>query len=312
MAAEKRIACVGECMIEVALDREDPARAKIGYGGDTLNTAVYLSRCLGSAGPRCSYVTWLGDDGFADAMIRSWAEEGLDVDLIHRASGRMTGLYTISVDDSGERRFDYWRSAAPARDMFSGADGEGFATALKDFDVLYFSGVTLAILRPDGRDRLLAVASRIREAGGEVVFDTNFRPSLWDTGRPADTMREALALATMALPSEEDLRNIFGDASDDWSSFMDEVSGGEVVLRKSATRLAVRSDGKWTPFELNRSETVVDTTAAGDSFNAAYLATRLLGGSVSDAVANAHSLANRVIAHPGAIISAGLMPHFSR
>jgi 2-dehydro-3-deoxygluconokinase len=47
---------------------------------------------------------------------------------------------------------------------------------------------------------------------------------------------------------------------------------------------------------------VVDTTAAGDSFNGAYLAALLAGGSEADCLAGGHAMAAKVIGHPGAII----------
>ncbi|MEM6492295.1 MAG: PfkB family carbohydrate kinase, partial [Pseudomonadota bacterium] len=168
--------------------------------------------------------------------------------------------------------------------------------------------ITLAILQPDGRDRLLDTAEAVRARGGEIVFDTNYRPALWRPPEAAGAMRRAMNAATLALPSIADLSMVFEHAGEDWSAFFDDDQSKEIVLRHSATRLQVRSHGSWRDFHLKPATAVVDTTAAGDSFNAGYLAARLMGRSIDDAVSEAHALAAAVIAHPGAVIPRDQMP----
>ena len=53
---------------------------------------------------------------------------------------------------------------------------------------------------------------------------------------------------------------------------------------------------------------VVDTTAAGDSFAAAYLANRLAGAGPAAAARAGHALAGVVVGHPGALIPRSAMP----
>ena len=69
------------------------------WGGDTLNTALYLAR-LGAA---VDNVTALGDDGWSSEMLAEWQSEGIGTGLVHRLPGRLPGLYIIQTDSRGER-----------------------------------------------------------------------------------------------------------------------------------------------------------------------------------------------------------------
>ena len=126
-----RVACIGECMIE--LREMADGRLSRGYGGDTLNTAVYLARL----GVPVDYVTALGDDRWSDEMIAGWREEGVGTSLVARLPSRLPGLYVIQTDNKGERRFSYWRDRAPARDVCAPSRSEALNRALRSYDVLY-------------------------------------------------------------------------------------------------------------------------------------------------------------------------------
>jgi 2-dehydro-3-deoxygluconokinase len=134
-----RIALIGECMIE--LQQRADGSLQQSFGGDTLNTAVYLSRAMGDKA-QVDYVTALGDDSFSDAMCQIWASEGIGLEGFNACPGRLPGLYCIQTDASGERRFLYWRNEAAVRDCFTTPAAEPILAALPDYDVLYFSGIT--------------------------------------------------------------------------------------------------------------------------------------------------------------------------
>ena len=150
-----RIALIGECMIE--LQHRADGSLHQSFGGDTLNAAVYLRRELGDSGA-VDYVTALGDDSFSDAMCTQWAEEGLGLAQVQRLPGRLPGLYCIQTDANGERKFLYWRNEAAVRDCFTTQAAEPILAALPGYDVVYFSGITLAVLGEVGRARLLGIA----------------------------------------------------------------------------------------------------------------------------------------------------------
>ena len=288
-------------MVELR-ERPDGALAR-SHGGDTLNTAVYLAR-LGVA---VDYVTALGDDGWSDDMLAHWQAEGIGTGRVRCLPGRLPGLYIIQTDALGERRFLYWRDSAAARALFDGAEGKAVAAALAEYDLLYLSGITLSIFHEDART-LLSEALRAQQArGGRVVFDTNFRPRGWpDRMRAQALYRDAFALADIVFASEEDLLPLFGDTGE--AELLASRRGRETVLKLARPCVRVMLKGLDTMVEAPPVAGVVDTTAAGDSFSAAYLAARLGGGSPVQAAEAGHRLAGVVVRHPGAIIPRDAMP----
>jgi len=205
-----RIALIGECMIE--LQQRADGSLQQSFGGDTLNTAVYLSRALGDRAS-VDYVTALGDDSFSDAMCQSWAEENIGLERVQRLPGRLPGLYCIQTDAAGERRFLYWRNEAAVRDCFTTPAATPILAALPDYDVLYFSGITLAVLGEQGRGKLVETLIEARRRGAQVVFDNNYRPRLWasvDAARAA--YRSVLPYVELALLTVDDEQALFGHA----------------------------------------------------------------------------------------------------
>ncbi|MCV2225297.1 sugar kinase [Pseudomonas mercuritolerans] len=297
-----RIALIGECMIE--LQQRADGSLQQSFGGDTLNTAVYLSRALDDKA-QVDYVTALGDDSFSDAMCHIWRSEGIGLDLVQRLPGRLPGLYCIQTDANGERRFLYWRNEAAVRDCFTTPAAEPILAALPDYDVLYFSGITLAVLGMQGRARLIKTLSEARQRDARIVFDNNYRPRLWasvDEARAA--YRSVLPYVDLALLTVDDEQALFGfgDCAEVFATYA-QIGTPEVVLKRGAEACLIRCDGEAFEVPAQKVDKVVDTTAAGDSFSAAYLARRLLGGTPAEAAQAGHELASRVIQVPGALIS---------
>ncbi|MHA6574942.1 sugar kinase [Pseudomonas yamanorum] len=299
MNTQPRIALIGECMIE--LQHRADGSLQQSFGGDTLNAAVYLRRELGEPST-VDYVTALGDDSFSDAMCKHWAEEGLGLSMVQRLPERLPGLYCIQTDANGERKFLYWRNEAAVRDCFTTPAAEPILAALPAYDVVYFSGITLAVLGEVGRARLLETLVETRQRGGKVVFDNNYRPRLWasvDAARAA--YHRVLAEVDIALLTEDDERALFGYEDSD-QVFAAYPGIAEVVLKRGADACLIRCEGERFEVPALVVEKVIDTTAAGDSFSAAYLAGRLKGGSPQEAALAGHRLASRVIQVPGALI----------
>ncbi|MBP5943044.1 MULTISPECIES: sugar kinase [unclassified Pseudomonas] len=296
-----RIALIGECMIE--LQQRAGGSLQQSFGGDTLNTAVYLSRALGDKA-QVDYVTALGDDSFSDAMCQSWSSEGIGLDLVQRLPGRLPGLYCIQTDANGERRFLYWRNEAAVRDCFTTPAAEPILAALPDYDVLYFSGITLAVLGAQGRERLIQTLIDARQRDARIVFDNNYRPRLWASVAEARAAyRSVLPHIDLALLTVDDEQALFGFSDCDavFEAYA-QIGTPEVVLKRGAEACLIRCDGEAFAVPAQKVEKVVDTTAAGDSFSAAYLASRLMGASPVDAAEAGHRLASQVIQIPGALI----------
>ncbi|SIS91936.1 sugar kinase [Insolitispirillum peregrinum] len=297
-----RIAALGECMLEL---RQGPGGLVLGFGGDTLNTAVYMAR-LGAA---VDYVTALGDDGHSAQMVAAWQAEGVGCQHVLRLPGRVPGLYMIETDPTGERRFLYWRDSAPARELFTLPQTPALQQALMSCPMLFLSGISLAIWGEQGRAQLFAFLDRYRQAGGRVAFDTNWRPRLWADRTQAQAAYQAMLQRTdLALPGEEDLSALYGDQGAE--AVMARVAAfgiSEIVLKLAQPGCLVRWGGQQVAVPAVSGVQVVDTTAAGDSFAAGYLAARRTVGP-ADAAAVGARLAAVVVAHPGAIIDRSVMP----
>jgi 2-dehydro-3-deoxygluconokinase len=293
-----RIVSVGEVMIELA--RGDDGRFALAYGGDTFNTAVYLAR----AGVEVAYATALGDDRYSDRIAQVAAAEGVADDLIVRVAGRLPGLYLIETD-KGERQFHYWRESAPARQLFEVPEWSRIAEGLIAAGLIYFSGVTLSIYSNAGIGRFLAVLEMARQRGTKVAFDTNYRPRNWkgDLTRARAVYAEALKRVDIALPSFDDEATLWGDASPEATVERLAAFGiSETVVKNAANPALVAANGTREFVPVPAVVTPIDTTAAGDSFSASYLAARLAGRPPADAAAAAHALAAEVVRHRGAII----------
>jgi 2-dehydro-3-deoxygluconokinase len=299
-----RVACIGECMIELGQLDLAAGTARVGFAGDTLNTATYLAR-LGVA---VAFVTNLGTDSFSDRMVAGWRAEGIDLSLVGRDENRLPGIYAIETDVSGERSFRYWRETSAARTLFSGV-GASLAD-LAAFDVIYLSGITLAILPPQVRARLIAEMARLRATGKWVVFDTNYRPRLWpDASAARDSFAAMWAATSLALPSFDDEKALYPGSSP--ADVVARISGSgprEIVLKNGSKGPLIQADGRSWQADLDVAAGVVDTSGAGDSFNAGYLAARLHGATPVAAAAAGHRLAAAVIGHHGAIIPRAAMP----
>jgi 2-dehydro-3-deoxygluconokinase len=297
-----KVACIGECMIE--LKQADAGLLSRGYGGDTLNTAVYLARL----GAGVDYITALGDDPLSDEMVAGWSAEGVGTKRVLRLPGKLPGIYMIQTDEKGERWFFHWRDSAAARSLMDLPETADILNSLTGYDVIYLSAITLSLYGGEGRSRLFAAINRARESGARFAFDTNFRARGWpDLDVARAVFQEAFAAADIVLASIEDLLPLYPGLSTE--SLLVRIPGAEVVLKLSEPASMLRLQGVPYPIKAKPVEApVVDTTAAGDSFAAAYVAARLLGADPLEAARAGHRLAGVVVCHPGAIIPRAAMP----
>lgn len=303
--AARPVVAIGECMLE--LSRTDPAEGQrlgegwtLGLGGDTYNTAVYLCR----QGLPVRYLTVLGQDPYSAQMLATWQSEGLETGLVLRHPQQMPGLYAIQTDAGGERSFAYWRSRSAVRSLFELQGVENVFAAAAGAGLLYLSGITLSLFGPSQRARLVELAGRVRAVGGVVAFDANYRPAGWEDVASARRAVQAIApYVSIALPTQEDEQQLFGDASaarviERWSA----TGAAEVIVKRGAAGCVVGTAAGQVEVPAASVSKVIDTTGAGDAFNAGYLAARSRGSAPREAASEAARLAARVVQHRGAIL----------
>lgn len=301
---ERPVVAVGECMLELSRPASADGRRlgkgwALGLGGDTYNTAVHLCR----QGLPVRYFTAIGQDPYSDEMLAAGQAEGLDTSLVLRHPRQAPGLYAIHTHAGGERSFSYWRSGSAARSLFELPDIEEALAAAAKAGLLYLSGITLSLFAAEQRARLVELARRVRAAGGAVAFDSNYRPAGWSDVTIARSAMQAVApYVSIALPTEEDEQRLFGDAGIEHTIERWRSSGAaEVVIKCGAAGCIVASASGQVEVPAMAVDEVIDTTGAGDAFNAGYLAARARGEIPPEAAQAAVRLAARVVQHRGAL-----------
>ncbi|MDK1374901.1 MULTISPECIES: sugar kinase [unclassified Sinorhizobium] len=296
---------IGECMVE--LMQAEGGMLRKGYAGDTFNTAYYARLFLPSDWS-VDYFTAVGTDTVSAEMLAFIESKGIGTAHICRNEDRIPGLYMIHLKD-GERSFSYWRSASAAKLLAD--DPDRLRAAIETADLVFFSGITLAILSSNAIETLLSELRRARASGKRVVFDPNIRPRLWEhLARMRAVLQAGARTATMVLPSFDDEANHFGDSTVSATIDRYRALGVEdIAVKDGANGVTVDLAGKErVHVPALPVPVVVDTTSAGDSFNGALLARLAAGDSHADAAAFAVRIAAAVISHHGALIARDKLP----
>ena len=299
----KTLLSVGECMAELQLAKD--GLYSLAFGGDTLNTAWYVRSLTHPSDVAVEYCTAVGGDPLSKQMMAFLRDHNIGTQFIREIAERNVGLYLISLNGA-ERSFTYWRRSSAARLLAE--DGKKLAAAFSKADVIYFSGITLAILEPEHQQVFLKLLRDIKARGAMVAFDSNMRRRLWPS---VQAMKEATlagyGVATLALPTFEDDQALFGDANP--AECAKRIAGygvREVVVKDGSRPCHVLVAEKLSTVAPNPVGRILDTTGAGDSFNSGYLVARMANQLPIDAAKLAHEVAGRVICGRGALLDMAL------
>lgn len=293
---EKGVTSIGECMLE--LSGTGGGTWNLNYAGDTFNT-LWAIRALSPAAMATDYVSAFGDDPFSAGQLAFFRQNGIGSAASPVIPGARPGLYAITLTGA-ERSFTYWRNDAAARQLAD--DQDALDKSLQNRALVYFSGITLAILTPQARGRLLLALDRARQAGSKIAFDPNYRPRLWPSVEDArSAITDALSLVDIALPTFPDEQMLFGDETPDGVAYRLKAAGVAEVVVKDGADPALVVDGDGQELVPAVTVTAVDTTGAGDSFNGGYLAARLAGLAPAEAAKRAHSVAAATVQVRGAL-----------
>jgi len=299
----KNIFLFGECMIELMAASQDKSSNTIkqSFAGDVFNTAVYLKRTFSDI--KVHLVTAVGKDNFSQNMVEYFQNENIDTDLVFQSENKIPGLYSIQLDDAGERSFTYWRNDSAARKVMQHID-EDALNVLSKGDMFFFSGISLAVIEPEARVDFWAMVDKLKTAGVTIVFDPNYRARMWDTPAQAkEQFEQAFNYADILLPGVDDFEQLYGlTTSQAVYDFCKPYKFDELIIKNGEAGIFCYVDELAYQFVITPVDNVVDTTSAGDSFNGVYLGARANGSTLSEAIELASKSAAFVIQHYGAIV----------
>ncbi|MFZ7240363.1 sugar kinase [Avibacterium avium] len=306
----KKIAIIGECMIE--LNGEPFGNMWQTYGGDTLNTATYLARVSNPQDIDVHYITAMGADKLSQQMIQHWQQDHINTDNVLIDPHRQAGLYLIQLDKFGERTFLYWRSESAARYLLQHPDYSQVQQQLSEMDMIYLSGISLAILPDADRYALIAQLKQLASQGVRIAFDSNYRPKLWESVEKTQEIYTALLpFIDLALVTFDDEQALWGDSETAQSVQRLKDFGVKNIVLKQGKDGALFCDAQGNEQHIATTPitNVVDTTSAGDAFNAGFLNGYLRDKLPQQCCQQGNQVAGIVIQHKGAIIDKNTTAH---
>ncbi|MEH6711593.1 MAG: sugar kinase [Paraglaciecola polaris] len=302
---------IGECMLELSLNEH--AGLSHSFAGDTYNSLVYAKRWEDSLD--CYFLTGVGQDAFSTLMTEHWLQQGINSQLALTSTDNNVGIYAIQNDPSGERHFDYWRKDSAATQLMQLIEKNDCQANWPHFDLVYFSGITLAILPEADKSGFIKMITRLKANGSKIAFDPNYRPKMWRNKQHASQWLEAAYhVSDIVLPGTEDHLDLLGHQSvDEIVDFCNQHNVTELVIKAGKEGVFSFVDGQancMVPFVPAKCQR--DTTAAGDSFAGVYLACRIRGEQIKSAIEQASSAAGLVVQHQGAIVEHDIFDAFRR
>ena len=290
----------GECLVELSHDAQ--GQLKQGFAGDVYSVSVYLKRACPEA--RVRLLCALGDDPFSQSLRTELAEEGVDTSFLLTHPQRHVGLYSIHNDDSGERSFIYWRSESAARHTLRLLEEQGQNLLDNPPDCFYLSGISLAVAEAETSGAIWPLLEGLVERSTRIVFDTNYRPTLWaDEASARSAFDRVLGYSSLVLPGVEDMQMLYGfKTTEAIGNYLQQFDVPEMVLKDGPADILYGQPTSPDRFPISPVKTVVDTTAAGDSFSGTLLGELARGGSLVQAIASGAAMSARVIQFPGAIL----------
>ena len=298
----KGLLAIGECMLELSGEMQLGSQAKLNFGGDVLNTALYYARLGGDV----SFLTAMGDDDFSKQIIAVWDSESIDTSTVLKLKYRLPGLYAIQTDSLGERSFHYWREQAPIKELFNHLHQDDLANFTNDYQYLYFSGISISRWDSNQLKIFAAWLEQFKNSSidKQIVFDLNYRPKCWNnTEQAKDYLNVILPFVTTVITTFDDEGMLFEDTCYKQTiNRYSKYSIDTIIVKYGSEPTVISNNSNITKVAPIKIAKPLDTTAAGDSFNAAFLAGIDNGLDIQSAVKLAQEFAAEIIQHRGAIV----------
>lgn len=288
------ISALGEPLLE--LQPTELGEFRLAFGGDVANSMVCLARILPPPARRIRIVTALGSSAYSRWLRGRLREEGLELSE-PRMDGE-PGLYGLALDPAGSSDFAYWRSNSAARAFLSTTEPSELIALLGTPELLVVTGITLALCSSTMFESLCEWI-RLHKRDCRVVFDCNFRKSLWKSETEARYRTRALEeLASVVATGVDDEKNLWGIEKLDDTIRRLSAHGVEYLIRGGGQGcwVGARENLHHVPAE---SLSPVDTAGAGDAHLAGYIAARISGCRRSEAAKFANDVAAQIIKQRG-------------
>jgi len=295
------VVVMGECMVEFSPNGAGMLNQS--FAGDVYNTAVYLKRLTLNA-TKVSILTAVGNDEISEKMLTSFSAENIDTSMVLISDKATVGAYLIETDELGERSFVYWRDSSAAKSIMQNTQLSVDLFCQNKTSIFYFSGISIAILNKEDREKFWQMITGLKAQGIQIVFDSNYRSRLWDDEQDAvEQFNLAFQVSDIVFAGVEDFFLLYQIGSfNAVAELLKNYDINEVVIKNGSEGVISIDNGKENFSPVVPVDNIVDSTSAGDSFNGAYLAAKIKGQGVLEAVKFASEVAALVIQHSGAII----------
>jgi len=294
----KRVAVIGECMVEYQNKKN---LYKQTFGGDTFNCSVYLRKVFKQC--HVEYITVVGEDDISKKMISFMHQHNIKTSYIDKIKDKNPGLYILDFINQN-RSISYWRGDSAARELLLTRSINRIANELLEYDLIYFSAVTLAVMSEEGRNNLFRILKKARAMGAKVAFDPKYKKSLYDSSDVARKIYEkAIHYCDIFLPKLSDETALWGEL-DTYSLIQKAKEAGctEIVIKCGKEEVVYYNDNYTKTVKLSKTKNTVDKTGASDAFNGVYLANRLKNNDIEKSIKKAKKMVDKVIMCKGAIL----------
>jgi sugar/nucleoside kinase (ribokinase family) len=268
------------------------------FGGAPMNTIVGVARLGVNAGA----FAVVGEDPFGEYIIREFKRNNVDTSHVIMKKGKRTTLaFVINEPATGERAFFFYR-----KPWSETADS---ALTLKDVDrkyiskskILHVSGFALS--QNPSREAVLLAIKLAKNQGVKISFDPTLRSDVWNSKSTIRKMYiSVLRIADIATFSREEAEFIFQTSEPKEAAKKALEYGVEIVgVKLGAKGALIRSKDGIEVYEPAYKVNAIDTTGAGDGWNAGLLVGFIKGFGLGDCLKIANAVGALVVTKRGAI-----------
>jgi 2-dehydro-3-deoxygluconokinase len=293
-----KICSIGECMIEITNTYNNNFQQS--FAGDTLNFCSYLNK----KNFNVDYLSSVGKSEINKDFFNLLKSKKISKKLIHIHPHNETGLYLIKNDKNGEKNFYYWRDNSAAKNYLNELNYKKLEIILKKYHYIYFSGITLSIISKNKQKDFCNLIKKLKEYNVKIIFDLNIRIKRWPNKKHLNaSINLFLPFIDILFSTGEDIKN--WKNNDNLSFFNKLIKSNKInhaIFRKNASlNYAILNDQIYK-ITNKVHKMIVDSSGAGDGYNAAYISEFLTSGDVYRSLQASHLLGSKIVMKKGAII----------